>query len=136
MTNEEKIKEKYVEYQILVQQLQQLQENINFLEKRILDLNLIYDHLGSITETEVGKEILVPLGEGIFLKGRLEDTEKIIMNISSGIFIEKTRQEAGEIIIKQIEEIRNLLAQIQNEAMNTTLALQELQNILTNMKRE
>jgi len=129
-------KEKYMEHQVLMQQLQQLQENISSLDKHILDLKVLNDNLDSIGKTESGKDTLMPLGSGIFVNGTLKDNKSVIMNVGANICVEKSVEEAKQTIDKQIEDVGNLLEQLQVEITNTSFRLQELQNEFQNIREE
>ncbi len=127
MAVDNNLKEKYMEYQFLMQQLQQLQQNNSSLEKHISDLNSLKNNLENISKTKVNTESLMPLGSGIFLKSELKDNKTVIMNVGSNVCVEKNIDEAMIIVDKQLGEVVNVMETLQSEIMTTTSMLQEMQ---------
>lgn len=132
--NKDKTREKYLEFQMLLQQLQQLQENIGTLEKHILDLNNLNENVDSVSKLAGGEEILVPLGSGIFLRSVLKDSRNFVMNVGANVCIDKTSDEAKAVILKQSADVNGVLAQMQEEAVRTVTRIQELQEELQKAK--
>lgn len=132
--NKDKTREKYLEFQMLLQQLQQLQENIGALEKHILDLNNLNENVESVSKLAGGDDILVPLGSGIFLRGALKDSRNFVMNVGANVCIDKTTDEAKAVISKQTADVNGVLVQMQEEAVRTVTRIQELQEDLQKAK--
>jgi len=86
------------------QWIQQLQQNITNLEKHITELNKIDDNIETITKVELNQETLIPIGNGLFIRGTIKDTSKFIMNVGSGVCVEKTVDEAlNQFLKKQLK---------------------------------
>lgn len=136
LNKEEKLKEKYEEYQLLVQQLQQLQENSSGLESHTFNLATLMENLISIKDVKVNQEALIPLGSGIFLKGSLKDNSAVVMNVGSNICVEKNLDEAQQVISQQLNEVNQFLGQLQEEVVKTTHRIQELQSEFQTMRSE
>ncbi|MEK6948497.1 MAG: prefoldin subunit alpha [Nanoarchaeota archaeon] len=134
--NEQKIKEKYYEYQMTVQQIQQLQQNISNLEKHITELNKIDDNIETITKVELNQETLIPMGNGLFIKGTIKDTSKFIMNVGSGVCVEKTSEEARITVKKQLDEVSTLTDNMKVQVEELIVTIQELQEEIEKMKPE
>ncbi len=120
--------EKILEYRLLFQELQKLQENIEALEQHLEELKKIQTNLESISETSANTETLIPLGSGLFLKGQILDTQKVIMNVGSSICVEKTIKEAGETVQKQFDEIETVLGQLEEQAEQLATNLENLKS--------
>lgn len=121
------MKEKYMEYQILVQQFQQLQQNISILEKHVIDLIGLRDSLDSVKQTKLEQDTLVPLGGGIFLRGMLKDNKSVVMNVGSNVLVEKSVDDAKINVNRQLEELSNAIEQLQGEGADIASKIQELQ---------
>jgi len=134
--NENKVKEKYMEYQLLMQQFQQLQENIGALEKHILELRVLDDNLSSLSKTKAGEETLMPLGSGIFVKGELKDNSNVVMNVGGGVCVEKSVDEAKDTVSIQLSDVTNVFTELQEEIMKTSEKLQSLQDEFKNMRMD
>ncbi|HLC86122.1 MAG TPA: prefoldin subunit alpha [Candidatus Nanoarchaeia archaeon] len=134
--NKEKLKEKYMEYQMMIQQVQQLHQNIENLEKHIHDISKLDENLDSISKVKPENETLMALGSGIFMKGILKDNKKLIMNVGSGVCVEKTVEEARETVKKQLNEVSILSQQMKEQANAVIEVVQELQKEFEKIKSE
>src|SRR3989338_2635633 len=124
------LQERYMEYQMLFQQMQQLKENSSALEKHILSLNDLKDNLNNIPSIKTGTESLMAIGNGLFLKSELKDNENVIMNVGSGVCVEKSIQDAINTIDKQLIDVKNILEEINLEINDTTERIYQLQEEL------
>ena|SRR3989344_8384868 len=132
--SEERFQEKYMEYQGLVQQFQQLKENSQTLEKHILELNKLKENLDSLSKFNTGEEALMSLGSGIFLKGEFKDNNKVLMSVGSGICVEKNVEDAIKTVDRQMVEVVGFNEQIKMEVQKTVDNIQELQLELQNLQ--
>ncbi len=133
MVSKSELQEKYVEYKTLIENFQQLQQNVLALEKHRVELETLKSSLGSISEVKVGEQALMPLGGGIFLFGDLRDANKVIMNVGSGVCVEKNVEEAAATIDQQINEVYSLSLQIRGEVEKTVSRVQELQGLFKDL---
>lgn len=136
MVDKEKLQEKYLEFQMLSQQLQQLQQNIESLEKHIVDLSTLKESLDNISKVKPGEESLMPLGNGVFIKGEIKETQNVIMNVGSDVFVERTVVEAIETVEKQLGEVNILFTNMQEEALQTHSKITEIQEEFQKLKEE
>lgn len=134
--NKEKLKEKYMEYQMMVQQVQQLHQNIENLDKHIQELNKLDENLDSLPKVKPENEALMALGSGIFMKGVLKDNKNLIMNVGGGVCVEKTVDEARETVKKQLNEVGTLSQQMKEQANMLIEGIQELQQEFEKLKAE
>ena len=102
--------------------------------------------LGAVDEldkAEVGQEILVPIGSGSFIHGKLASKEKVILNVGSGVSIEKTATEAKEILsIRKAEvldgskKLNDVLAKIDQEMQRIQALMQQFEESSQGQRRE
>lgn len=128
------MKEKYMEYQLLVQRIQQLQENISVLEAHLIDLVRLRESLDSVSQIKLDQDTLIPLGGGIFLRGILKDNKNVVMAIGSNIFIDKNLDDAKITVNKQLEEVNYAIKQLEEEGANLNSKAHELQTEFQNMR--
>jgi prefoldin alpha subunit len=115
----EDLQKKYLELQIIVQQIGQIQQQLINIQNQVLELNSLKDNLASIKDIKMNTESFAPLGFNIFLKTKLQNTEELLVNVGSNVFIIKTIEETNllidsqkkqiEVIIKELEEKLNEL---------------------------
>lgn len=120
----------YNEYMQLVQQFQQLQQNINSLEKHMVDLNELGNSIDNMKEVKTGSETLIPMGSGIFVIGEVKDNTKAIMNVGANVCVEKSLDEVKESIEKQLNETNSIFIQMQDYARESVSKIRELQENL------
>ncbi len=125
--------EKYLELQILNQQIRQLQQQIVNLENQVIELEVLEDNLEEIKKIKEGTEILVSLGAGIFAKASLKDSKKLIMNVGSNTMVKKEVDEAKKVVTDQIDQLKNLIQDISMELEHAVVRIQEAQKDIQEM---
>ena len=88
------------------QQIGQMQQQINAVEEGIVELDSLNIGLSEINNSE-GKEILAPVGRGIFIKSKIT-SENLIVDVGGRNFVKKSVSETQEIIKKQIEKLEEI----------------------------
>ena len=77
---------------------------------------------------------LVPLGLGAFMKSKINSKEKIIINVGSGVAIEKNHNDAINYLESRLKELEIALQdtnqQRQQIAANLEQGKQQMQNIM------
>ncbi len=112
--------------------LQELNEKIEYLSQQLSEMEQFSRDIAFIKDAE-GKEILAPIGKGIYLKSLAEDSN-FLVNVGAGIIVKKSPDEARAIIesqIKSFNEARSqLMAQLEvyKRFMSETMNALEKQN--------
>jgi prefoldin alpha subunit len=105
---EEKEEQEFMlQLRMFEQQIQQLQQQMQAVEQGILDLTNLNFGLDEIKNSS-GKEILAPLGRGVFVKTKLV-SEDLSVDVGGKNFVKKSVEETKKIIegqIKKLEEIK------------------------------
>ena len=99
----EKQQEFILKLSMFEQQINQLQEQIEAVERGINDLSSLNFGLDDI-KNGVGKEILSPLGKGVFVKANLASND-LTVDIGQGNFVKKSIPETKEIISEQTKKL-------------------------------
>ncbi|KAL4947701.1 Prefoldin [Aspergillus filifer] len=63
--------------------------------------------------TEGRDEILVPLTSSLYVKGKLADREKVLVDVGTGYFVEKTAAKAVEFYEAKVKELDVNLAELE-----------------------
>ncbi|KAL3458816.1 Prefoldin [Aspergillus heterothallicus] len=80
------------------------------------------DCVRSINEGVVGSEkkgtqgrdeILVPLTTSLYVKGRLVDREKVLVDVGTGYYVEKTAAKAIEFYEQKVKELETSLGELE-----------------------
>ena len=105
MPSDEEIKEKYMEFQTIQQQLQQLTEHVEQMNQQAAELEISINAIKELEKTPLNNEFLAPLANGIFVKGELKNNSNLIVNVGSNVTVERTPKEVIELLHKQRVEV-------------------------------
>ncbi len=129
------------------QQAQQLMQQMQMLENHFAQLtqqensiiSIIREAnsaMQSITETikENESDNLVPIGMGVYVKSKIQSKDKVVINIGSGVAIEKDQNSALNWLESRLKELevalQNINMQRQQVAENMELGKQQMQSIM------
>ena len=128
--NEEKrkkeLQQKYLEFQLLTQQITEVQNHLNLLrtqEKELYDLSL---NLSEILKIKDKIDSYSQIGAGVYLKTKLEDTKKILVNVGSDIVVEKKVEDVEKIIKEQLKQLNETINEIE---IKLTFAIEKTRNL-------
>ncbi|MEK6817386.1 MAG: prefoldin subunit alpha [Nanoarchaeota archaeon] len=114
-------------FQMLEQQIMAIQQQLQSVEQTLIDMASL--NLG-LDEIKTNKEILAPVGAGIFAKAKLI-SEELIVGIGEKNYIKKSISETKKLIQEQIgklekakEELNNELDKINEEITKTMIEYQ------------
>ena len=85
------------------QQIQQLQQQLQAVEQGIVEMDSLSQGLGELVGS-VDKEIMAPIGRGIFVKTKLL-SEDLTVDIGNKTFVKKSIPEAQEMIKVQLVKL-------------------------------
>ena len=111
MSEEENWKEKYLEFQTLQQQTQKLNEHLEAIHGQMGELDISINAVKELNKTEVGKEVIVPIANGIFFKAEVKDNDKFIVNVGSDTTVERTANEIVGLLEMQQSKLRDRLVE-------------------------
>jgi prefoldin alpha subunit len=97
-------------------QIQQIQQQLQAIDQAIVEMNSLNIGLNDLVNS-VDKEILAPLGKGIFAKTRLL-SENLIVDIGEKKFITKNIPDTKKMIEKQITKLENVRKQLEGSMEN------------------
>jgi prefoldin alpha subunit len=103
--DEQEIRKISLELRLLEQTAEALQSRINMLNAVTTDLTYATMALESLEKENENAELLVPIGGTSYIRAKLDTPDKIIVGIGAGVSVEKTRQEAKEVIKKRLEDM-------------------------------
>jgi len=112
---EEELKRISVEMRILEQTAETLNSRINMVNAMITDLTYANMTLEGLEKQEENAELLVPIGGGSYIKAKLETPDKVTVGIGAGVSVEKTLQEAKDIINKRLEDLGKTRVSLQQQ---------------------
>ncbi|MDI6690310.1 MAG: prefoldin subunit alpha [Candidatus Bathyarchaeota archaeon] len=123
--SEEELRKLSVEIRFLEQTAETIQSRINAVNAVITDLTYANMTLEGLEKEKENTELLVPIGGNSYIKARLENPDKVIVGMGAGISLEKTLQEAKEIIKKRLENLERTRASLQQQLAQVAERIEE-----------
>ncbi|MBS3134377.1 prefoldin subunit alpha [Candidatus Woesearchaeota archaeon] len=128
MVKDKKDQEDYIQLQILTQQLQQYQNNLEIIDHNLTELKRLELSLDDFEKVKKQSVIMVPIGQNIFTKARLEDEKDLLVAVGSSVLVKKSVAETKEFMKKQEDELVLIFNQLREEMQNIYLYIQQIQN--------
>ena len=99
-----------IKLSMLEEQAKEISEKIRAIDNQINEMEALKLSLIKMEKSK-GKEMLAPVGRGIFLKTEVKD-EKVFVNVGSRILVKKSFSEAAEIVDGQISELNGIKVEL------------------------
>ena len=119
---------------IYEQQMQQLQQQLEVVEKTIVDVSSLNSELDEL-KGKTGEEIFAPVGRGIFAKAKLM-SEELMVNVGEGNLITKSIPETKKLIEKQIDKLKEVRKELDSNLEKISHELEELMKEAEKKKEE
>jgi len=117
--NQEELMQKFGMYE---QQIQQLQQQLEAVEQAIVEMSSLVLGLDELVGSK-DKEILAPIGRGIFVKTKLV-SEDLTVDVGGKNFVKKSIPETKKLIQTQVEKLEEVKKELEGN-------LEEINNELT-----
>ncbi len=113
--NEKELQEKYMHYQMLEKQKEQISQNLEALSNQVSELNKVITNLRSLKEEKKGSKLIIPLANGIFARASLEDADNLIVNVGASSCVERSNEEVQNMLSKQLEDMQGIHQQLDSQ---------------------
>ncbi len=123
----EELERKSVQLQILQANMQMIREKEHALSHRLMELEETKQAIRDIGTVKAESEILVPLGSGNFVSGKISGTDKILVGVGGGIAIKKSPEDALKFLGERSAETNSAVQELESQYMkmeNEARALQ------------
>ena len=131
--SEEQTQQLLYQMQMLENLFGELTQKENSIVNIIREANSAIHSIKGI-DTKSESDSLVPLGLGVFMKSKVNSNEKIIINVGSGVAIEKNHNDAINYLESRLKELEIALQdtnqQRQQVAANLEQGKQQMQNLM------
>ncbi|MBS3112745.1 prefoldin subunit alpha [Candidatus Woesearchaeota archaeon] len=111
----QKDQEKYLQLQMMSQQIKATQEQLISLDKQEQQLIDTLETLEVFKQSQINSEILTPVATGIFAKAELKNNTNLIVNVGANTAVEMNIEHTKELIFTQIEEVKKVHEQLSGD---------------------
>ena len=129
--NQQEQQELLFKLSVFEQHINKLQQQLEAVEKGIIELSSLSLGLENFIGNK-GKEILAPVGQGIFAKTKLF-SEDLIMDIGGGNFVKKSVPETQKIIKEQIVKLEEVKKELNK---NSEEVNEEIEKVIEKANRK
>lgn len=130
------LQQKYVEHQMVEQQLKQLQQQLEKLELQVQEVERVNESVAELADAKEGDEILVPVSGGIFFKAKVTDASKFLINVGAGVVVSKNKEDTKILLGEQTVEISRYKEQVSQHMAHQLEAHQQLEKDIKSMMEE
>jgi len=113
--SEEEFRRLNMELRLLEQTAEALQSRMNMINSAVADLTYAQMTLDGLEKENEKSELLVPIGGTSYIRAKLDNPDKIIVGMGAGVSVEKSRQEAKEIIKKRQQDLDKAKTSVQQQ---------------------
>ena len=124
------VQKKYVELQMLNQQIKQVHEQFIFLQQQLNELSNLEVSVSELKDIKKDSDMFSSVGSGIFVNSKLNNNQSVIVNIGAGILVEKSLKDALDLIRSQITSVNSSLGTIKEQLNNAVIYSEKLTNEL------
>ena len=105
---EQLIQQRYAELYQIDMNIRQVQQQVEAINQQLLELEAVMQSLDELQKIDKNAEATCMFTPGIFVKAKITDTEKVLLNVGGGTIVEKTVDQAKDILQSQNAELRTL----------------------------
>ena len=131
--NEQELQEKYMELQLLEQNVKVAQSQVQTLMTQLAELESVNETLNELKDMKQGSELLVPISNGIFIKADLKNKDELTINVGADVAVEKSIPETKKLLEEQKKEIEKLqqrtLEELQKFVIQFKMAEEEFKKL-------
>ncbi len=125
------MQEKMLVYQVLEQRINSLVQQRELLTSELVEIE---NTLSSIDEIRESKEtVLFPIGSSAYVRGNIEDNDKIIVNVGANVAMEKDIEGGKSILSDRKNEIKDAIESIQTDIENASNMMYRIETEIKQM---
>jgi len=125
----DKVSELIYKLRLYESQAKVISDQLNLIELKINELTNAREFIENLKNMEEGHEVLLPIGGGIYIKARLADNSKVMMDLGANVIVldsvDKIRGMVEEDI-KKLNDSKNNLENQLNKIIEESRKIQEI----------
>lgn len=129
---QKEMEEKFIMYQLLQKQLEMFREQAMQLEKGFIEIETTKQSVEDFQKLKTVNDIMIPLGSGYYIEGKITNLEKVLMSPGANIMLEKDLKSAHESLEDKKKEIEKIGKNLQDK-MNEVV--QKINNLAPELEK-
>jgi prefoldin alpha subunit len=125
--NEQEQQELLFKFSMYEQQIKQLQQQLEAIERGIVELTSMNLGLDELVGNK-DKEIFAPIGKGIFIKAKLI-SEELNVDVGEGNLVKKSIPETKELIGEQIKKLGQVKKELEDNLEEIGKEITKMMNL-------
>ncbi|NPA58342.1 MAG: prefoldin subunit alpha [Aquificae bacterium] len=109
-----------------IAQIEALRAEIEVIDENIATYRLAIKTINNLRDLGKGKNILIPIGAGAQIEAKIENPDRVVVSIGSGISAELTAEEALTQIAKEIAALQALRRTLEEAIVEAYQKTEEL----------
>ncbi len=105
---EKELQEKFVEFQVVQQQIGQVQKQSQQLAAQKAEVDQVQKSVAELKEVKEGSEMLAPVCSGIFVKADIKTSDELFVNVGNNVVVKRNTEQVKEMLETQSSEIRKM----------------------------
>jgi prefoldin alpha subunit len=97
--------EDIIEFQMLQQEMQQVQGMLQKMDEQRGTVTQLIADLDSFGSLSGGEEVLFPITNGVFAKGKVTDTQNLHVNVGRGVVVPRTVEQTKALVQEQLDNL-------------------------------
>ncbi len=118
----------------LRQESEQIEKQIEFITQQIFSLEDFRKSLDFLYQNN-NKEIMSPLGRGVFVESEMSKGGKLLVEVGAGVFIKKSIIETSEVIEAQLKKFKEFKIQLESQLQEYISEFYEMLQEVEEMKK-
>lgn len=135
---ENALKDKYAELRMATAQIKQLQQQLEAVEEKKLELSAAVLGLDDLKNAKQNTKMLAPISDGIFVNATVDNTDELVVNVGGNICVKKTVEQAKGMLGTRLQEMvgyqENILEELNKLTDNASQLEKELGQMLEEPK--
>ena len=123
----EDLQQKFVQLQVMKQQAQSFLEEKQKVDAAVSEMSMTLDAMEKLKHAKNDDEIWPNLGSGAFIKGKMTDTDAVMVGVGAGIVVKKNIGAAITIMEKRVEDMKSVDGELINELNKLMSGIQSLE---------
>lgn len=111
-------------------QAKTLDDQLKLIELQLTEFKSAKELLDSLASLNLDKEVLFPIGGGVYIKGKVANIETVLLDVGADVLSESSVKDAADIAAKSITDLTETKSKIEASLTETVKKTNEIRTIL------